>query len=343
MHVGGKEVEYAVFIQNQMDLGRHNAEVYMRFDTDLNSTKEGIRRSVPDNSHSQLFDSYGRMRPTEPAKTEKVLLPTMYTDQNGFTVEKRVKIDAIGYEGNTYPVNTMAYLQDEQKNIRFTVLVDRTHGFSSMENGRIEGLVERRTVFDDGRGMGEGVTDNKDTVSNYVLLLEKVNFSGPHHQNTKKSYEPLLPTLAAHRGTQELSYPPATFVFHDENSSTTGNLKGVYPFFNQEFPCDSHVLNLRSMSESNTAEEFDMNFPSSKALLIVQKLGYLCVGGKLACGNLSPNRLFYPTTTFNGLKVESVKQSSLSGLISSNSSSLSSLAELEAKPFEIKSAVVSFQ
>lgn len=57
------------------------------------------------------------------------------------------------YEGNTYPVNTMAYIQDESRKLRFTVLVDRSHGFASLENGRLETLVERRTVYDDSRGV----------------------------------------------------------------------------------------------------------------------------------------------------------------------------------------------
>lgn len=47
----------------------------------------------------------------------------------------------------------MAFVQDDARKQRFTILVDRSHGFSSMKSGRLETLVERRTVYDDARGV----------------------------------------------------------------------------------------------------------------------------------------------------------------------------------------------
>jgi len=129
MHTGDKSMLEAVFMQTQIDLGQHNGEIYMRFDTDLNSSTKSKAKTDPPNQ------------------------PTFYTDQSGFTVEKRVKIPQIRYEGNTYPVNTMTYIEDETRKVRFSILVDRSHGFASMENGRLETLIERRTAYDDSRGV----------------------------------------------------------------------------------------------------------------------------------------------------------------------------------------------
>jgi alpha-mannosidase len=91
-----------VRVENVVDLGSTPAEVFMRIDTWLNSTS--------------VSSQHG------PTTRE----PTMYTDQNGYTFEKRVKVPSIGYEGNVYPVNGMAFIQDvERELVRFSFLVDR--------------------------------------------------------------------------------------------------------------------------------------------------------------------------------------------------------------------------
>jgi len=132
MHSGGQPFEDGIYIQSKVNLGSKKGEIFMRFDTDLDSTTLAKDGDV-----------------TGPT-------PTFYTDQNGFTVEKRTKISKINLEGNYYPVNTLTYIQDDSRGFRFSILVDRSHGFSSYENGRLETLIERRTVYDDARGMSEG-------------------------------------------------------------------------------------------------------------------------------------------------------------------------------------------
>lgn len=333
MHKGGEGYEDAIFIQNQVDLGRHNGEIFVRFETDISSQ---AKLEHPD------FDGVDQ--------------PCFYTDQSGYSFERRVKIPKIRYEGNTYPVNTMTYLQDEDKGVRFTLMVDRSHGCTSMEVGRLECMIERRTIFDDSRGMGEGVTDNRPTISNYVLFLEKI--SSMHHQEIS-GYQKTLPTLQAHHLSQELAYPAFTYIYDDDKLSpvttTNGNAgePDVIPLLSQELPCDVQLINLRTMTD--TALDYDLNLPSSRALLIAQRLGYLCEdtsnGSSTtpsgSCGRWGSS-LFYPNTVFNGVQVFSISQTDLTGVSSSQHhnlhthKNLSSLHQVAGKPFEITSVILAF-
>lgn len=87
-----------IHVENVVELGLVAAEVFMRVDTWLNSTTTSV---------------HGTRQ------------PTMFTDQNGYTMEKRVNVPWIKYEGNVYPVTTMAYIQDVNNLLRFSILVDR--------------------------------------------------------------------------------------------------------------------------------------------------------------------------------------------------------------------------
>ncbi|ODN05616.1 Alpha-mannosidase 2 [Orchesella cincta] len=326
MHTGGDLYEEAIFVQNQVDLGKHNGEIFIRFDTDISST---AKLNHPDYEGSDQ--------------------PALYTDQSGFTFEKRVKIPKIRYEGNTYPVNTMAYLQEETPNLRFT-FVTRC---ASMEVGRLECMIERRTIFDDSRGMGEGVTDNRPTVSNYVLYLEKL---GGNTVVDNTDYQKSLPTLSAHHLSQELSYPSFMYVYNDDKyqplsgSATSPSQPDVISMLNQELPCDVNLLNLRTITDSSL--DYDLNLPSMNALLIAHRFGYLCTTGD--CGgssNTNPNplSLFYPNTTFNGVQVSSIVQTDLTGVSSTQSynnfhshKNLSHLHQILGEPFELTSVLVAF-
>ncbi|ODM89909.1 Alpha-mannosidase 2 [Orchesella cincta] len=171
----------------------NKAEVFMRLDSELNSTTT---------------------QKTKNGEEEEVSV--MFTDQNSFIMEKRVQVPSIGYEGNTYPITNMVYIQDELKKLRLSVLCDRSHGFFT-KRGRLETLIERRNTFDDGRGMSEGVLDSKPTVSSYLLLLENLdkNYAGDK-SDTFSQYQP---SIYGHTASLKLNYPQSTndSVVNDEN------------------------------------------------------------------------------------------------------------------------------
>ena len=95
-----------------------------------------------------------------------------FTDSNGREFVSRTRNDvssAIGYEdpsyntdlepvaGNYYPVNSAIYIEDESRS--FSVLVDRSQGGSSLSDGSLELLIQRRLLYDDARGVGEPLNE----------------------------------------------------------------------------------------------------------------------------------------------------------------------------------------
>lgn len=90
------EIDNAIYIENDIDFEpppkNRETELFMRFTTDIENG---------DN-------------------------PVFYTDLNGFQYQKRVKVGAIGIEGNYFPITTAAFIQDEKT--RLTVLTNHAQG-----------------------------------------------------------------------------------------------------------------------------------------------------------------------------------------------------------------------
>ena len=82
------------------------------------------------------------------------LIPESYTSSS-------LKIERIGIEGNYYPITSKAFIEDEEW--RVGLVVDHAMGASAWSEGWLEVMVDRRSTFDDARGMGEGVLDNRET------------------------------------------------------------------------------------------------------------------------------------------------------------------------------------
>ena len=88
-----------------------------------------------------------------------------YTDSNGREFQKRARNFRPSWNlevnepiaGNYYPVNAAIFIED--KNVSFSVLTDRTRGGSSIKDGSLEVMVQRRTVADDHRGVDEPMNE----------------------------------------------------------------------------------------------------------------------------------------------------------------------------------------
>lgn len=88
-----------------------------------------------------------------------------YTDSNGREFIRRQRNYRPSWDldvfepvaGNFYPVNTAIFLQDQ--NTSLAVVVDRSQGGSSLRDGTLELMVQRRNLEDDAKGVGEPLNE----------------------------------------------------------------------------------------------------------------------------------------------------------------------------------------
>lgn len=122
-----------------------------------------------------------------------------YTDSNGRDFMKRIRGDhhVFGYDTkdyflglepvaeNYFPVNAAMFIEDESRS--FTVLVDRSQGGSSLSDGSLELLVQRRLLYDDGRGVAEPLNETDSGITscppygNSTRLGDGIIIKGVHH------------------------------------------------------------------------------------------------------------------------------------------------------------------
>ena len=181
-----------------------------------------------------------------------------FSDANGLSMQRRIPAaNASGLEGNIYPITNMIYLEDSQS--RLTLLVDHATGASSQSQGRLEVIVDRRASYDDARGMGEGILDNRDTEHRYWLLLEPKKSQNFDVVST--------PTQLASILSRRLNFPILHFV--SSESVTKGLLRSQSTALVKALPESVHLFNLRS--NSVTPDK-----PGKTALLILHRQGFNC-------------------------------------------------------------------
>ena len=228
-----------------------------------------------------------------------------YTDQNGFSMAKRMRVNDLGVEANYYPITSSAFIQDDTQ--RLNLLVNSPKGFSSLNVGWMEFMIDRRTIHDDGRGMGEGMIDNLPTVTPFILLLES--------KENRQEPVPKL-SLPAATASNVLMYPSTSLVVDTEDVQVAEYLtKSRALFLNQPLPCNAHLVGLRTMSESVA----DADLPSNSALLTVHNRAFECsISDDLPRCNSAENadQVFHPQTAFIGLNLAGIEKNSLTGLYS---------------------------
>ena len=178
-----------------------------------------------------------------------------FSDSNGLSMQRRIPAkNASGLEGNIYPITNMIYLEDDTS--RLTLLVDHATGASSQLQGRLEVIVDRRASYDDARGMGEGILDNRDTEHRYWLLLEPT---------ISPTFDVVsVPTQLSSILSRRLNFPILHFVSSD--SVTKGSLKSQARALEVPLPESLHLFNLRTNSVTTDK-------PGKTALMILHRQG----------------------------------------------------------------------
>lgn len=123
-----------------------------------------------------------------------------FTDANGREILRRRRQKENTWDqkleepvsGNYYPVNSRVFIQDKFSDSQFTVLTDRSQGASSLNDGEVEIMVNRRCVMDDHRGVGEVLDENIVTRGRYWLVFDSIEESHFLHRTlSEKLQNPL--------------------------------------------------------------------------------------------------------------------------------------------------------
>ncbi|XP_025204712.1 alpha-mannosidase 2 isoform X2 [Melanaphis sacchari] len=94
-----------------------------------------------------------------------------YTDLNGFQMTRRKHYNKLPIQGNFYPMSSAMYIEDDIT--RVSLLSAQPLGASSLYNGQMEVIQDRRLRQDDNRGLGQGVLDNVPTLTFFRLIVEE--------------------------------------------------------------------------------------------------------------------------------------------------------------------------
>lgn len=282
--------------------------------------------------------------------------PEFYSDLNGFNMQRRIKVDKIGLEGNYFPITSMAYIQDN--NVRLNLLTNHAQGVASWQPGFLEVMLDRRTLYDDSRGMGEGLVDNRKTVTKYWLLIEDISQVKTENTAQQKRFEnsddtfekgdivrsfniptePVesvkqesfsRPSLYANHLSNLLNYPAGIFIVDPEHQV---NVNKSFKFMNKPLPCDVHLLTLRTQPDAVYSQ-----FPSSSALMVLHRQGYDCaVNSNYSCDV----HKFDKDISFEFINVKDIDLKSLTGV--ETLSNLQSLSDVYIEPMSLKTLNVTF-
>ncbi|KAG4914521.1 hypothetical protein JHK87_052078 [Glycine soja] len=164
-----------------------------------------------------------------------------YSDLNGFQMSRRETYDKIPLQGNYYPMPYLAFIQGSNGQ-RFSVHSRQSLGVASLKNGWLEIMLDRRLVRDDGRGLGQGVMDNR--VMNVVFhLTMEANVSAT--SNLVPTPFPYSPSLLSHRVGSHLNYPIHAFVSKKPQDMSVKPPPRSFSPLATPLPCDLHIVNFK--------------------------------------------------------------------------------------------------
>ncbi|KAM0936003.1 putative alpha-mannosidase [Dioscorea sansibarensis] len=141
---------------------------------------------------------------------------TFFTDSCGRDFLKRIRDYRSDWQlqvnqpvaGNYYPINLGIYMED--KSTEFSVLVDRSTGGSSIQDGQIELMLHRRLLHDDGRGVAEALNETVcvndkceglTVVGKFYVSIDKLGEGAKWRRTTgQEIYSPLLLAFSEQEG-----------------------------------------------------------------------------------------------------------------------------------------------
>jgi hypothetical protein len=175
-------LEYNVRYTTMRNITTYNGgfvqEMFMNFTSDSayrNSTA-CVRVRYYDESHSSEWEVYLNDLPNDDHGREVTINwksydiknnGTFWTDSNGLEMQKRILnyrpdfnlSSRFNVTTNYYPINSAISIIDPKSSFKLTVLNDRSQGGSSLEDGEIELMQNRRIFKDDNKGVEEPMNE----------------------------------------------------------------------------------------------------------------------------------------------------------------------------------------
>ncbi|XP_052195608.1 alpha-mannosidase 2 [Diospyros lotus] len=231
---------------------------------------------------------------------------TFYSDLNGFQMSRRETYDKIPVQGNYYPMPSLAYMRAPNGH-RFSVHSRQSLGVASLKNGWLEIMLDRRLVRDDGRGLGQGVMDNRPMNVVFHILPES-NISST--SDPASDPNPLSPSLLSHRVGSHLNYPIHAFIAKKPREiSVQPPPMSFSPLFSS-LPCDLHIVGFKVPRPAKYTQQ---PIETSRFALILQRWHWdssYCRKGRAQC-TVVANESINLYDMFKGLAVLSARATSL--------------------------------
>ncbi|KAH0931538.1 hypothetical protein HID58_008655, partial [Brassica napus] len=226
-----------------------------------------------------------------------------YSDLNGFQMSRRETYDKIPLQGNYYPMPSLAFIQGSSGQ-RFSVHSRQSLGVASLQDGWLEIMLDRRLVRDDGRGLGQGVMDNRAMNVVFHLLVDS---------NISQADSVSNPSLLSHLVGAHLNYPINTFIAKKpQDISVRVPQYGSFAPLAKPLPCDLHIVNFKVPRPSKYSQPLEED--NSRFALIINRRAYdkaYCHKGRRAnCTSVADEPVNF-SDMFKDLAATKVKPTSL--------------------------------
>lgn len=182
-------------------------------------------------------------------------------------MSNRRRYNKIPIQGNVYPVPTLMYIQD--KVTRFNILTGQPLGGISPKSGIVDVFMDRKLLQDDNRGLGQGLQDNKRT-----RLPFKVFFESVPSESMKPSQNVQLELLSLNN--------PVIMMESNVAMDTSVSFMSSNPF-----PCDVHLVNLRTATQAEDQVEAVQTYH-----MTLHRFGTSCETKKCSSSTVNLSRLF---------------------------------------------------
>ncbi|XP_038216678.1 alpha-mannosidase 2-like [Zerene cesonia] len=191
--------------------------------------------------------------------------PEIVIDNNGFQYTPRKLNLSRPVESNMIVMTSMAFIQDET--CRLTFITDHAQGVTALQEGQIVVMLDRRVLFNDGRGIDEGLADSSSTNHVHYILLENLIHDESKNKQLSKPIISMPSILAIHL-VNTLNYPLDIF-FIDRNLFDLCYY-AFLPLIQSTFACDVTVINFRTLSK-----RLSTSLPIT-ALITLHRQSYSC-------------------------------------------------------------------